>query len=140
MRNASDAVGRVIDRVEQLPFEVDAILADRGYYQSASFDVLGPRLRWFSRSSKGKTASPSTLDTRLIMDRLYALYKGKDRELQLSTRSVIYHNGDRGENGEVVRRVVACDRPIARPGNEKPSIANAQPLKPAIGSRVEALV
>jgi len=61
--DAADAVGRVLDRVEQLPFEVDAILADRGYYQSASFDVLGPLLRWFSRSSKGKTASPSTRHT-----------------------------------------------------------------------------
>jgi len=78
-----DAVGRVLDRVEQLPFEVDAILADRGFTtKSASFDVLGPLLRWFSRSSKGKTASPSTRHTRASYWTEYAMYKGKDRELQ----------------------------------------------------------
>jgi len=58
--DAADAVGRVLDRVEQLPFEVDAILADRGYYQERVIRRARALLRWFSRSSKGKTASPST--------------------------------------------------------------------------------
>jgi len=38
------------------------------------------------------------------------MYKGKDRELQFPHAvCVSYHNGDRGENGEVVRGYVACD-------------------------------
>jgi len=38
------------------------------------------------------------------------MYKGKDRELQFPHAvRVSYHNGDRGENGEVVRVDMACD-------------------------------
>jgi len=68
--DAADAVGRVLDRVEQLPFEVDAILADRGYYQERVIRRARATLRWFSRSSKRKTASPSTRHTRLLLDRI----------------------------------------------------------------------
>jgi len=77
--------------------------------KSASFDVLGPLLRWFSRSSKGKRLLHQ-LDTHASYWTEYAMYKGKDRELQFPHAvCVSYHNGDRGENGEVVRGYVACD-------------------------------
>jgi len=51
------------------------------------------------------------LDTHASYWTEYAMYKGKDRELQFPHAvCVSYHNGDRGENGEeVVRGYVACD-------------------------------
>jgi len=108
--DAADAVGRVLDRVEQLPFEVDAILADRGYYQErvirrarATAPVVLPVIK------KGKRLLHQ-LDTHASYWTEYAMYKGKDRELQFPHAvCVSYHNGDRGENGEVVRGYVACD-------------------------------
>jgi len=106
--DAADAVGRVLDRVEQLPFEVDAILADRGYYQErvirrarATAPVVLPVIK------KGKRLLHQ-LDTHASYWTEYAMYKGKDRELQFPHAvCVSYHNGDRGENGEVVRGYVA---------------------------------
>jgi len=77
--------------------------------KSASFDVLGPLLRWFSRSSKGKTASPSTRHTRLLLDRICDVQGQRPRASVPHAVCVSYHNGDRGENGEVVRGYVACD-------------------------------
>jgi len=77
--------------------------------KSASFDVLGPLLRWFSRSSKRENGF-SINSTHASYWTEYAMYKGKDRELQFPHAvCVSYHNGDRGENGEVVRGYVACD-------------------------------
>jgi len=118
--DAADAVGRVVlDRVEQLPFEVDAILADRGYYQErvirrarATAPVVLPVIK------KGKRLLHQ-LDTHASYWTEYAMYKGKDRELQFPHAvCVSYHNGDRGENGEVVRGGcgVRSDRSHAQTG------------------------
>jgi len=79
--DAADAVGRVLDRVEQLPFEVDAILADRGYYQErvirrarATAPVVLPVIKRENGFSINSTHASYWTE--------YAMYKGKDRELQ----------------------------------------------------------
>jgi len=86
--DAADAVGRVLDRVEQLPFEVDAILADRGYYQErvirrarATAPVVLPVIKRENGFSINSTHTPPTGPE-------YAMYKGKETELQFRTRSV----------------------------------------------------
>jgi len=65
--DAADAVGRVLDRVEQLPFEVDAILADRGYYQErvirrarATAPVVLPVIKRENGFSINSTHTPPT--------------------------------------------------------------------------------
>jgi len=65
--DAADAVGRVLDRVEQLPFEVDAILADRGYYQErvirrarATAPVVLPVIKKENGFSINSTHTPPT--------------------------------------------------------------------------------
>jgi len=79
--DAADAVGRVLDRVEQLPFEVDAIRGPR----------LLPRARHSTCSGHCSGGSPGhqkgkrllhQLDTHASYWTEYAMYKGKDRELQ----------------------------------------------------------
>jgi len=77
--------------------------------KSASFDVLGPLPGGSPGHQKGKRLLHQ-LDTHASYWTEYAMYKGKDRELQFPHAvCVSYHNGDRGENGEVVRGYVACD-------------------------------
>ncbi|GAA0457683.1 hypothetical protein GCM10008985_12280 [Halococcus dombrowskii] len=108
--DAADAVGRVLDRVEELPFEVNAILADRGYYQErvirrarATAPVVLPVVK------KGEQLRDQ-LDTHASYWTKYAMYKGKERELRFPHAvCVSYQSGDRGKHGEVVRGYVACD-------------------------------
>jgi len=109
--DAADAVGRVLDRVEQLPFEVDAILADRGYYQER---VIRRARAHCSGGSPGHQKGKRLLHQLDTHASYWTEYmrctRGKDRELQFPHAvCVSYHNGDRGENGEVVRGYVACD-------------------------------
>jgi len=106
--DAADAVGRVLDRVEQLPFEVDAIRGPR----------LLPRARHSTCSGHCSGGSPGhqkgkrllhQLDTRLLLDRICDVQGQRPRASVPHAVCVSYHNGDRGENGEVVRGYVACD-------------------------------
>jgi len=106
--DAADAVGRVLDRVEQLPFEVDAILADRGYYQERVIRRARATAPVVLRSSKRENGFHQ-LDTRLLLDRICDVQGQRPRASVPHAVCVSYHNGDRGENGEVVRGYVACD-------------------------------
>jgi len=93
---ATDAVGRVLDRVEQLPFEVDAILADRGYYQErvirrarATAPVVLPVIKRENGFSINSTHTPPTGPNMRCT--------GAKTESFSSPHAVCvsYHNGDR---------------------------------------------
>jgi len=85
--DAADAVGRVLDRVEQLPFEVDAILADRGYYQErvirrarATAPVVLPVIKRENGFSINSTHASYWTE--------YAMYRAKTESFSSRTRSV----------------------------------------------------
>jgi len=130
--DAADAVGRVLDRVEQLPFEVDAILADRGYYQErvirrarATAPVVLPVI-------KRKTASPSTRHTRLLLDRICDV-QGQRPRASVPARGLCLLPQRRPRRERRSRPWICgvrSDRSHAQT-ESKPSIANAQPSKPA---------
>jgi len=106
----ADAVERILDRVAAYPFEIDLLLADRGFYNE----------RMLRRGSKiAATVVPvvnkgerleEKLDTHRSYMTTYRMYKDSKRELQFPLAvSVSYQNGDRGKHGEIVRGYVACD-------------------------------
>jgi hypothetical protein len=106
----ADAVERVLDRVEMYPFEIDAVLADRGFWQE----------RVVRRAREiGAVAIPvvpkrgclsKKLDTHQSYWSEYTMYEGRERELTFPLAvCVSYHSGDCGKSGEVVRGYVACD-------------------------------
>ena len=73
------------------------------------------------------------LDTHASYWTEYAMYKGKERELQFPHAvCVSYQNGDRGKSGEVVRGYVACDLTDRTP---KLLSATDQPPKPGVEAR-----
>jgi hypothetical protein len=105
----ADAVERVLDRVAAYPFEIDLLLADRGFYNERVI-------------RRGWEMSPTVVPVQNNGDRMseklqthcsymttYRMYKDRERELAVPLAvSVSYHNGDRGKHGEVVRGYVAC--------------------------------
>jgi hypothetical protein len=106
----ADAVERVLDRVGAYPFEIDLLLADRGFYNERVI-----RRCWeiaatvIPVQNKGDRMAEK-LDTHCSYMTTYRIYKDHERELQVPLAvSVSYHNGDRGKHGEVVRGYVACD-------------------------------
>ncbi|WP_130501847.1 ISH3 family transposase [Natrinema hispanicum] len=106
----ADAVERVLDRVEAYPFEIDLLLADRGFYN----ERILRRSREIAATvvpvqKKGKRMKKK-LDTHCSYMTTYRMYKGRERELEFPLAvAVSYHAGDRGKSGEVVRGYVACD-------------------------------
>jgi hypothetical protein len=106
----ADAVERVLDRVEAYPFEIDLLLADRGFYNERAIR----RAREIAATvvpvqNKGDRMEEK-LETHRSYMTTYRMYKNKERELRFPLAvSVSYQNGDRGKHGEVVRGYVACD-------------------------------
>ncbi len=106
----ADAVERVLDRVEAYPFEIELLLADRGFYN----EHILRRSREIAATvvpvqKKGKRMRKK-LDTHCSYMTTYRMYKGRERELEFPLAvAVSYHAGDRGKSGEVVRGYVACD-------------------------------
>lgn len=107
----SDAVERLLDRIAALPFEVAALLADRGFYDRASIHqlretapVVLPVIRRGKRLAK-------KLDTSISYWTVYVMYKGTERELRFPLAvCVSYQQGKRGKHGLLVRAYAACDR------------------------------
>jgi len=105
----ADAVERILDRVAAYPFEIDLLLADRGFYNE----------RIIRRSQKiAATVIPvkkkgdrmnEKLDTHKSYMTSYRMYKDRERELRFPLAvCVSYQAGDRGKSGEIVRGYVAC--------------------------------
>jgi len=106
----ADAVERVLDRVGTYPFEIDLLLADRGFYN----ERVIRRARELATTvipvkEKGERMKDK-LATHCSYMTTYRMYKGRERELRFPLAvSVSYQNGDRDKHGEVVRGYVACD-------------------------------
>ena len=106
----ADAVERVLDRIEAYPFEIDLLLADRGFYN----ERILRRSRGIGATvvpvqKKGKRMKRK-LDTHCSYMTTYRMYKDCKRELKFPLAvAVSYQAGDRGKSGEVVRGYVACD-------------------------------
>ncbi len=106
----ADAVKRVLERVEAYPFEIELLLADRGFYN----ERILRRSREIAATAvpvqkKGKRMKEK-LDTQRSYMTSYRMYKDREQELKFPHAVVVsYHAGDRGKNGEVVRGYVACD-------------------------------
>ncbi len=106
----ADAVERVLDRIETYPFEIDLLLADRGFYNERilrrSRDIAATVV---PAQKKGKRMKKK-LDTHCSYMTTYRMYKDCKRELEFPLAvAVSYQAGDCGKNGEVVRGYVACD-------------------------------
>ena len=105
----ADAVERVLDRVGTYPFEIDLLLADRGFYN----ERVIRRARDLATTVIPVQEKGERMEDKLAMHcsymTSYRMYKGRERELRFPLAvSVSYQNGDRGKHGEVVRGYVAC--------------------------------
>ena len=106
----ADAVERILDRIEAYPFEIDLLLADRGFYNERilrrSRDIAATVV---PVQKKGKRMKKK-LDTHCSYMTTYRMYKDCKRELKFPLAvAVSYQAGDRGKSGEIVRGYVACD-------------------------------
>ena len=106
----ADAVERILDRIEAYPFEIDILLADRGFYNERilrrSRDIAATVV---PVQKKGKRMKRK-LDTHCSYMTTYRMYKDCKRELKFPLAvAVSYQAGDRGKSGEIVRGYVACD-------------------------------
>jgi hypothetical protein len=105
----ADAVERVLARVESYPFEIDLLLADRGFYNERIIRRAREIAATIVPVQKKGERMTDKLDTHCSYMTTYRMYKDKERELRFPLAvAVSYQNGDRGKHGEVVRGYVAC--------------------------------
>ncbi|MFC7021127.1 MULTISPECIES: transposase [Haloarcula] len=110
----SDAVDRVIDRFTALPFEVDAVLADRGFANAASIQrlqttspVILPVIR------RGKRLAEK-LETRVSYWTEYVMYAGSEPPVRFPLAvCVFYQQEKRGKH--LVRAYAACEQGARTP-------------------------
>lgn len=112
----ADAVERVLDRVAAYPFDVDLLLADRGFYNERVIrrgrEIAATVVPVQNKGDRMK----EKLDTHCSYMTAYRMYKDSERELHFPLAvAVSYQAGDRGKHGEVVRGYVACDLPDHTP-------------------------
>lgn len=106
----ADAVERVLDRVGTYPFEIDLLLADRGFYNERVIRRARDLATTVIPVQKKGERMKDKLATHCSYMTTYRMYKDSERELRFPLAvSVSYQNGDRGKHGEVVRGYVACD-------------------------------
>jgi hypothetical protein len=105
----ADAVERVLDRVGTYPFEIDLLLADRGFYNERVIRRARDLATTVIPVKEKGERMKDKLATHCSYMTTYRMYKGRERELRFPLAvSVSYQNGDRGKHGEVVRGYVAC--------------------------------
>jgi hypothetical protein len=105
----ADAVGRVLDRVENYPFEVELLLADSGFYNERIIRRSREIAATVVHVPKKGERMKDKLDVHKSYMTTYRMYKDRERELRFPLAvAVSYQNGDRGKHGEVVRGYVAC--------------------------------
>ncbi|WP_114579690.1 ISH3 family transposase [Saliphagus sp. LR7] len=106
----SDAVERLLDHVAALPFEIAALLADRGFYAGASIERLDAAASVALPVIRGGKQMAAKLDTTISYWTEYLMYEGSERELRFPLAvCVSYQQGNRGKHGLLVRAYVACD-------------------------------
>jgi len=129
----ANAVKRILDRIEAYPFEIDLLLAGRGFYNERilrrSRDIAATVV---PVQKKGKRMKKK-LDTHCSYMTTYRMYKDCKREFQFPLAvAVSYQTGDRGKSGEVVRGYVACYLVIVRPNRSNGSTGNVRRLRRVI--------
>ncbi|WP_436903806.1 ISH3 family transposase [Halovenus halobia] len=106
----ADAVERVLDRVAAYPFEIDLLLADRGFYNERVIRRARDLATTVIPVKEKGERMKDKLTTHCSYMTTYRMYKGRERELRFPLAvSVSYQNGDRDKHGEIVRGYVACD-------------------------------
>ena len=106
-----DAVDRVIDRVAALPFDVEAFLADRGFYDGSSIERLNERAPLVLPIIRRGQQMAEKLKTSISYWTEYTMYEGSERELRFPLAvCVSYRQGKRGKHGLLVRAYAACDQ------------------------------
>jgi hypothetical protein len=106
----ADAVERVLDRVAAYPFEIDLLLADRGFYNERVIRHARDLATTVIPVKEKGERMKDKLATHCSYMTTYRMYKGRERELRFPLAvSVSYQNGDRDKHGEVVRGYVAGD-------------------------------
>lgn len=111
-----DAVERVLDRVDALPFEIKCLLADRGFYTERVIRRARRTAPLVLPVVTGGKRLRELLETHASYWTEYAMYHGSERELRFPLAvCVSYQNGRRGTHGETVTGYVACDLPGRTP-------------------------
>jgi hypothetical protein len=112
----ADAVERILDRVAAYPFEIDLLLADRGFYNEQVIRQARNIAATVIPVAKKGNRLNDKLDVHCSYMTTYRMYKDHERELGFPLAvAVSYQAGDRGKHGEVVRGYVACDLPDHTP-------------------------
>jgi len=106
----ADAVERVLNLVGAYPFDIDLLLADRGFYNGRVIRRGREMATTVIPLQRKGERMKEKLETHCSYMTTYRMFKDSERELRFPLAvSVPYHNGDRGKHGEVVRGYVACD-------------------------------
>jgi hypothetical protein len=105
----ADAVERILDRAAAYPFDIDLLLADRGFYNERiigrSREIAATVIPVTEKGDRMK----EKLDTHRSYMTTYRIYKDCEREAQFPLAvCVSYQAGDRNKHGEVVRGYIAC--------------------------------
>lgn len=105
----ADAVERILDRIEAYPFEIDALLADCGFYNGEIIRQSREIAATVTPVRKNGERMQDKLDIHKSYMTTYRMFKDQERELRFPLAvCVSYQAGDRGKHGEVVRGYVAC--------------------------------
>ncbi|EMA36001.1 transposase IS4 family protein [Halobiforma lacisalsi AJ5] len=134
----ADAVERVLDRVKTYPFEIDLLLADRGFYN----ERILRRSREIAATvvpvqNKGDRMQEK-LETHCSYMTTYRMYEGREQELEFPLAvAVSYHAGDRGKAARSFEAMWRAIWPIARPNRSYDSIESAQRSRRATGCFVK---
>jgi len=106
----ADAVERILDHIGACLFEIDLLLADRGFYNERVIRRARDLATTVIPVRKKDERVKDKLATHRSYMTTYRMYKDSERELCFPLAvSVSYQNRDRGKHGEVIRGYVACD-------------------------------
>ena len=105
----ADAVGRVLARVENYPFEIVLLLADSGFFNERVIRRAREIAATVVYVPKKGDIMKENLDIHKSSMTTYCLSTDSERELRVPLAvAVSSQNGDRNKHGEVIRGYVAC--------------------------------
>ena len=107
--NEAGAVECALASVENYPFDIELLLADRDFYNERvihrSRDIVATVVHVPKKGERMK----DKLDVYKSYMTTYRMYEDSEQELRFPLAVVVsYQNGDRGKHAEVVRGYVAC--------------------------------
>ncbi len=109
-QSEADAVECILDRIKAYPFEIDFLLADRGFYNERILRRSRDIAATVVPIQKNGKRMKRKLDTHCSYMTTYRMCKDCKRELKFPLAvAVSYQAGDRCKSGEVVHGYMACD-------------------------------